>query len=32
VRATGLAGKGPVVMDHKRLLYSEVLALAQAAG
>jgi Delta3-Delta2-enoyl-CoA isomerase len=32
VRATGLAGKGPVVMDHKRLLYSDVLALAQASG
>jgi Delta3-Delta2-enoyl-CoA isomerase len=29
-RATGLAEKGPVVMAHKRLMYSDVLALAQA--
>jgi enoyl-CoA hydratase/carnithine racemase len=31
-RATDLAGKGHVVTDHKRLMYSDVLALAQASG
>jgi Delta3-Delta2-enoyl-CoA isomerase len=31
-RATGLAEKGHVVMAHKRLLYSQVLALAETSG